>query len=237
MTTQAQSAVIEPCATAASECEQALALLRQQGADHWWPVDFHYMEALARRMGSQAPNVRRILEAKLQLAIKAYQNRFENAQRNGVTAPHQAAIAQPPAPSALGQLVHAMAYPIAGVESSNRDTVTGSRPELKSVRQYRNTWSQLSAQKQVAQALGQAPKNAGPINSHMLVLRSLELMRDIAPDYLNRFMAYADTLLCLEQTDQSAKASEAKPLASVKLELKPKPNPRAKPKVRAPARA
>jgi hypothetical protein len=54
-------------------------------------------------------------------------------------------------------------------------------------------------QKQVTQAMAQAPQNAGPINSHMLVLRSLGLMRDISPDYLNRFMAHVDTLLCLEE--------------------------------------
>ena len=59
-------------------------------------------------------------------------------------------------------------------------------------------WSRLSAEKQVVQALGQAPKNAGPINSHVVALRSLALMRDISPDYLNRFMCYADTLLCLD---------------------------------------
>jgi hypothetical protein len=36
----------------------------------------------------------------------------------------------------------------------------------------------------------------------MLVLRSLALMRDISPDYLNRFMSYADTLLCLDQCEK-----------------------------------
>jgi len=76
------------------------------------------------------------------------------------------------------------------------------RPELKTIRNFRNTWAKLSVDKQVAQALEQAPKNAGPINSHMLVLRSLALMRDISPDYLNRFMSYADTLLCLDQGEK-----------------------------------
>ena len=79
------------------------------------------------------------------------------------------------------------------------------RPELKSIRYFRNTWSKLSAEKQVAQALQQAPKNAGPINSHMLVLRSLDLMRGISPDYLNRFMSYADTLLRLDPGNQEKK--------------------------------
>jgi hypothetical protein len=79
---------------------------------------------------------------------------------------------------------------------------TASRPELKTIRNFRNTWAKLSVEKQVTQALEHAPKNAGPINSHMLVLRSLALMRDISPDYLNRFMSYADTLLCLEQGEK-----------------------------------
>jgi hypothetical protein len=44
----------------------------------------------------------------------------------------------------------------------------------------------------------------------MLVLRSLALMRDIAPDYLNRFMSYVDTLLCLDQHQQDKQAPASK---------------------------
>jgi hypothetical protein len=75
---------------------------------------------------------------------------------------------------------------------------TDAEVELRSVRQFRATWSRLSADRQLTLALQQAPRNPGPINSHMLVLRSLALMRDISPDYLSRFVSYADTLLCLE---------------------------------------
>jgi hypothetical protein len=69
--------------------------------------------------------------------------------------------------------------------------------------QFRQQLHRISVQKQVTQAIAQAPQNAGPINSHMLVLRSLGLMRDISPDYLNRFMGYVDTLLVLEAAGQS----------------------------------
>jgi hypothetical protein len=49
----------------------------------------------------------------------------------------------------------------------------------------------------------------------MVVLRSLALMRDISPDYLNRFMSYVDALLCLEQVDREAPATpKAKPDAA-----------------------
>jgi hypothetical protein len=57
-------------------------------------------------------------------------------------------------------------------------------------------FGQGDAMRKKIRTLQQAPKNAGPINSHMLVLRSLELMCDISPDYLDCFMSYAETLLC-----------------------------------------
>jgi len=87
----------------------------------------------------------------------------------------------------------------------------GSQIELKTIQRFRNTWSKLSADKQLARALALAPKNAGPINSHMLVLRSLASMRDISPDYLNRFMSYADTLLCLDQCEKEKLGNAKKP--------------------------
>jgi len=48
-----------------------------------------------------------------------------------------------------------------------------------------------------------------------LILRSLGLMHELSPDYLNRFMAYIDTLFCLED------AGKAK-LQLSKIPAKPK---------------
>jgi hypothetical protein len=84
----------------------------------------------------------------------------------------------------------------------------GARAELKSMRYFRNTWSRLSVDRQVTQAIEQGPENAGPLNSHLLVLRSLALMRDISPDYLNRFVSYVDTLLWLDQADRKNRPRE-----------------------------
>ena len=79
------------------------------------------------------------------------------------------------------------------------------REELTALAYFRNTWSRLNVDQQLARALAQAPENAGPLNSHLLVLQSLKLMRDISPEYLRRFMAYADALLWLDQADSSNK--------------------------------
>lgn len=71
--------------------------------------------------------------------------------------------------------------------------------ELKSVKVFRRTWSRLRVDQQLSDALAQAPENAGPLNSHALVLQSLKLMRDISPEYLEQFSAYVEALLWLEQ--------------------------------------
>lgn len=73
--------------------------------------------------------------------------------------------------------------------------------ELKSLRYFRSTWSRLSVDQQLSHAFEQAPENAGPLNSHFLVLQSLRLMRDISPEYLAQCMSYVDALLWLDQAD------------------------------------
>lgn len=78
---------------------------------------------------------------------------------------------------------------------------TVDEAELKSVRHFRATWAKLSVERQLAAALAQAPENAGPLNSHRLALRALERMHEISPDYLARFMSYAEGLLWLAQAD------------------------------------
>ena len=84
--------------------------------------------------------------------------------------------------------------------------------ELKTVRESRATWARMSVDKELALAMKQAPKNAGPINSHMLVLRSLAMMQEISPDYLSRFVSYVDTLLFLDPGELTVPVKRKKAL-------------------------
>ncbi len=174
--------------------------LRAAGAGRLEPLQLHYLEALAERAQARQGSVRRILDRKLARALAALTQRLEQAQR-----PAESAVATRQARDSLALLAHELAHhrpaPTA-LESS-----AAARPEPKSAQYFRDTWSKISAAKQVTQALQQAPRNAGPINSQRVLLASLALMRDISPDYLNRFMCYADTLLCLDQRSSEAKAS------------------------------
>ena len=72
-------------------------------------------------------------------------------------------------------------------------------PTLRSAQRFHETWSRISAETEVVKAEQRAPDNAGPLNSHKLVLHTLSLMRNLSPDYLRGFLAQAETLLWLEQ--------------------------------------
>lgn len=76
---------------------------------------------------------------------------------------------------------------------------SGSFPELKSVKRLRRTLTKSSTENRVRQSINQGPKNPGPFNGHMLVLKTLSMMKDKSPAYLNRFIAHVDTLLWLDQ--------------------------------------
>ena len=185
--------------------DQRLQTLRANGADRFDPVRFHFIEALARRVPAHGGAVRRILESKLDAALAAYGERFEQAQSAAGDLAEMSRfvsrIEQGDRHAGLAGLTRDLAQRPPADGDSGVGEELGARSELKALRYFRETWSALSVDKQLAQAIEQGPENAGPLNSHRLVLRSLALMHDISPDYLKRFMSYADTLLWLDHVD------------------------------------
>ncbi len=85
--------------------------------------------------------------------------------------------------------------------------------ELRAVRNYRSTWSRLSVEQRVNQALARVPPNAGPLNTQRLVHQALTALRDASPAYLHRLVMQVEALLWLEQLGQGApgKAAKKKP--------------------------
>jgi hypothetical protein len=71
-------------------------------------------------------------------------------------------------------------------------------PGLKSYQLFRETWARHYSDRLVSDAARNLPKDPGPLNSQLLITRSLIIMRDLSPDYLKRFVSYVDTLLWLE---------------------------------------
>lgn len=81
---------------------------------------------------------------------------------------------------------------------------------MRSVRHFRVVWARITAENQIRQALARGPANAGPLNSHMLVLRCLKLMQSLSPEYLRRFLSHIEALLWLDQAHQLHQATQGK---------------------------
>ena len=197
--------------TEAFDAAAALASLRSAGAQHWDPLRFRYLEALQQRSEAAPEPVRRIVESKLQTALAAYAERGERRPR----ASHSES--PPPSTSALAALnAYIRTATQTHAEVSGPPTGWGGRPELKSVQGFREVWSKFAVVDQVEQSLKRGPENAGPLNSHMLVLRSLATMRELSPEYLRRFLSHAETLLWLDQESQRLSAPQARPARTSK---------------------
>jgi hypothetical protein len=221
---------------------ELFAHLRDEGGERFDAAGWHYLDTLARRAAGHEGSVRQLLEAKLERAAAAFAGRFAKARAAAAELLAAACEAHPQAGAelqrlyadgdfqglrqlratlearlqcaALGALV-ARLEPAAAVAPRHPPAQHAASPtlELKTVRESRATWARLSVDKQLAQAMKQGPKNAGPINSHMLVLRSLAMMQEISPDYLGRMVSYADTLLFLDpgEVEVPAKRKKAPP--------------------------
>jgi hypothetical protein len=165
------------------------AALLAAGAAQLDSVRWHYFEVLAQRAEQQTGAAQALLCNKLEQVL-------ETLQQQGATKTESQDKRVEAAPSPLADLLKGMSPQ----QPNDPLNPPGEwRRESPRVQQFRQQLGRLSVQKKISQAIAQAPQNAGPINSHMLVLRSLGIMRDVSPDYLNRFMAYVDTLMCLDQ--------------------------------------
>jgi hypothetical protein len=162
--------------------DRALASLeawRASGDDRVNRVRFRMIEAYALRASKYEGDARRVMDARLSELIEAYERDVANKKVQDNAS----------AESPLAQLLQEM----------NQRAATHAAPaELADY--LRAVWSRVSAEKRLRESLAQVPKNAGPLNSSSLVHRSLSLMREVSPEYLQHFLSYLDSLAWLEDT-------------------------------------
>ncbi|MDR8734295.1 DUF2894 domain-containing protein [Burkholderia pseudomultivorans] len=164
---------------------------REQHADRLDPVRFQRLDALERRAAALDGDARRLLDARLASLLDGYAQIV--ARAGDAPSAHETSMADavPLAPTrgALAALVERLA----------RDAPADRRgidPAL--IDYFRATWSKVRTEKQYRQSLDQVPRNAGPLNSNSLVHRSLSVMRELSPAYLQQFLSYVDALAWLE---------------------------------------
>ncbi len=201
-----------------SDFTAALASLREAGAAQRDPIGFQHMVLMAQRLQAQSGAVQRILAGRLREALTRAAARATEAEPIPTATPTSAPA--PATPSPLAELHrHILAVSgggpaptaaTAAARSTPSASPTGLPPELKSLDRFRGTWAKVAADAQVDKALARAPDNAGPLNSHLLVLRSLAALRELSPEHLHGVLAQLDALLWLEQATHKPTASPAR---------------------------
>lgn len=198
---------------------------RDIGADRADPVRFRFIEALARRASGYDGEARRLLEARLAGLVADYGEvlaRAANETPSPETPPQTASalaglaalrehLGRHEHPAVAGPTPHAAPAPAAS-------TPLRAQPAEPALADYfRDTWARVSVDRQLRQSQAGVPENAGPLNTNHLVHRSLSLMREVSPGYLEQFLSYVDALSWLEGMhaislvpDRKARAKPAK---------------------------
>lgn len=182
---------------------------RAQHADQLDPVGFRFIDALERRGASHVGETRRLLDQRVSGLLDAYADALLTKQR----AAESASTASVPLRSPLGELLEH----ITSSEARSKSDVHGfeATPEaavptqLAALEEFRHLWSAVRSDSHWQQSLAFEPADAGPLNSAALVHRAMALMRELAPGYLQHFLAYADELSWVEQLAQGSAGKPA----------------------------
>src|SRR5260370_30125696 len=175
---------------------------RERGADRMDPVRFHFIEALDRRAAGHSGEARRILDDRLSKLLAAYADDLESAASKAGDAGSAGSLCEPARGALAGLIDYIASHAPAdgdGPAAGNAVPRPPSYPELEVLDDFREIWSKVSTERQLRQSLEQVPGNAGPLNSSSLVHRSLSLMRELSPGYLQQFLSYVDALSWMEQ--------------------------------------
>jgi hypothetical protein len=190
--------------------QDELASLRELGADQCAPVQFRYIEALLRRGATLPDKERENVERKAAQALLECRASFQRQRQhsNDVGNPGRSTESLVARLSALTeQLAHRDPDPgtpvsfAACLRKQERDLLHSAKtPELRAGRRLRDASARRQAVKVLAQARRQTPSEPGPLNPQRLAADSMAAMGALSPSYLNRFVAYIDTLQWLEQS-------------------------------------
>ena len=192
----------------APEPGPTLAALGALGAARLDPVRWAFASALASRAQAHQGEARQWLDARLARALADLAARCAQAGAGAV----KLGPARRGQPGPLADLVRQLDRP--ALPAADAALAAGAAPgrsgELKALTQFRSTWARISVDRQLSRSLAQLPQNPGPLNSQLLALRALQLMQDIAPAYLQRFVTQVEALLWLDGASQPAPPTPAR---------------------------
>lgn len=186
---------------------QRINRLRELGADQHEPVRFRYLESLEQRLRDQqlqhSTHWQRLLKS-----IADYEAHYAEPSNQEpspspskthsalaelvATLNRQEAEAAAPSGSSVEQLVR-------GETMTTHQTASHQSKPLRAFSRAHAGRNNQALGQRIQRAIEQVPAEAGPMNGHRLVSRAIAEMQRLSPEYLNRFVGYADTLMALEQ--------------------------------------
>ncbi len=203
---------------------QIIADMRERKLDALDLPRFRYIESLVGRIEKSSEQLAQVLESKARTALAGY-----GAAR---PSPPGQTASSASGPSALTELVAYLNGEQPGEEAGldarlkqqERELLQAAGEELpeqalqpaanhprelRSARLFRATLQQVGAERRLQQAGRETLEESGPLNPQKLVTESLRIMERLSPAYLERFIAYADTLLWLEQAAPAGSQQES----------------------------
>ncbi|NIB42983.1 DUF2894 domain-containing protein [Pseudomaricurvus alkylphenolicus] len=224
-----KAAVAETATALPSGISERLQQLRSQSAHRFDPVRWRYIEALERRAREHKPTVAALVLGKAGSALDDYEHRWQChlSVKNSDSEISEPQTTEPR--SALRALTLELLQDDLQPQQTWQQMSFGDRlqqqeldllqkvdtgmsgaSELKSVRLFRESLARVNASNRVAESVAKGPENPGPLNEHQLAIRSLRTLRELSPQYLNRFVSYMDTLFWLEKAGAKLDAEEKK---------------------------
>jgi len=180
---------------------------RESGADAIDPVRFRTLEALARRAEGYTGEARRVVDDRLAALIDAYAAVVQRAAgKIGPASESQPSCSkQDDGLAGLLRHLRTHARPDGGEDGNGGDTVA------RLGAYFRDAWVQVRARRELRHSVERVPENAGPLNSNHLVQRSLSLMGEVSPGYLQQFLSYVDALSSLDRLQSPASIAGKEP--------------------------
>ncbi len=163
-----------------------------------------FLDVLEDRLSAYPPEVALQIQQRLSRQRSWWQEPIRHAAPGSGCIPSGALVKLSQMNQALREAGPKESPPWAQIEGDDQ-------PSLGTVRRFADAWSRLAAQQQMVQAVQAGPENAGPLNSHRLLLRSLSLMRELSPRYLRRFLAQMDALVLLDRAAAEVQQTPSTP--------------------------
>jgi hypothetical protein len=199
-----------------ASAEAMLHALRERGAQRVDPLRFRLLESLLRRATGQQGPARQWLDGKAATLLQALNDAVSQAEEapSTITEAMQGELGKLLAH--IAQLKPEAAHAISAIPeapgpispSKKVQPPAKKAPDAavdpKTLQFFRRTWSRLSSDQRLAQSRSSLPENAGPLNSQHMVHRSLNVMRELSPEYFDLFISHVDALLWLERANEQA---------------------------------